>query len=61
MACVGEEWKIEAEPTTCEVDSWARMHLPVRRSKPEEANSSQKPPKLRRNQVGALMAFERPF
>lgn len=46
---LGAEWQIEEEPSTCEVDSWARMHLPVRRTKNEEANqSAAKAPKLRR-------------
>eukprot|EP00913_Durusdinium_trenchii_P032848 g30751.t1 len=46
---LGEEWQIEEEPATCEVDSWVRMHLPVRRGKAEEASGSLKVPKLRRN------------
>lgn len=45
---LGEEWQVEEEPTICEVDSWARMHVPVRRSKTDEAS---KAPKLRRNQA----------
>ncbi|CAJ1375989.1 unnamed protein product, partial [Effrenium voratum] len=49
---LGDEWQIEEEPTSCEVDSWARMHLPVRRlAKPDEAGG--KAPKLRRNQGGS--------
>jgi len=50
---LGDDWQIEEEPTTCEVDSWARMHLPVRRTKTEEvaSNTGPKVPKLRRTPV----------
>lgn len=35
-----ETWSIEDEPEPGEIDSWARMHLPVRRLAPPEAGGS---------------------
>ncbi|CAE7257657.1 XCP1, partial [Symbiodinium pilosum] len=52
----GPEWNIEEEPQPCEIDSWARMHLPVRRSgKADEASTSgaKMPGKPRRGQLAS--------
>lgn len=52
----GPEWNIEDEPQPCEIDSWARMHLPVRRSgKADEASTSggKLPGKPRRGQLAS--------
>jgi len=35
-----EEWELEDEPEPGEVDSWARMHLPVRRQVREDASAA---------------------
>eukprot|EP00930_Biecheleria_cincta_P085187 TRINITY_DN74598_c0_g1_i1.p1 TRINITY_DN74598_c0_g1~~TRINITY_DN74598_c0_g1_i1.p1 ORF type:complete len:682 (+),score=148.53 TRINITY_DN74598_c0_g1_i1:88-2046(+) len=44
-----ESWSIEDEPEPGEIDSWARMHLPVRRQAPHEGAAKSRFASSRRN------------